>query len=60
MGQFLIIVGLLTVSLSMLMVVVATVAAAVLWCGGWLIFAAGLALNRMDRPITVVPGERIR
>ena len=34
------------------------IAAAVLWCGSWLMITAGLALARLNRDFYVVPGHR--
>jgi cytochrome c biogenesis protein CcdA len=31
---------------------------AILWCGGWLIMAAGAIARRMDQTFTVVAGKR--
>lgn len=63
MGKLFEIVGLLTVILAVLYIGIAKTAfqettVAILWCGGWLIFAAGAILRRLGKAITVVPGER--
>lgn len=63
MGKLIEVVGLLTVILAVLYVGVTKTAfqettVAIMWCGGWMMFASGIIIRRLDHPITVAPANR--
>ncbi len=63
MGKLFEVFGLLTILAAIMLIGVTKTAfqettTAILWCGGWLIFASGAILRRLEKSFTVVPGER--
>lgn len=60
MGKLLEVLGVVTVILSVLYILVAKtafqeIAIAVMWSGGWMMFAAGIIIRRLDRLIDTAP-----
>lgn len=63
MGKLIEVIGLVTVIVALLYFGVAKTAfheitSAILWCGGWTMFAAGVVIRRLDNPIAVAPANR--
>lgn len=63
MGKLIQAIGLITVLASFAFLAVAKSAfhettVAVLWCGGWLIYASGVVASRLNSEFTVVPAAR--
>lgn len=60
MGKLIEVLGLLTVILAVLYSLIVKTAfqettIAIMWCGGWAMFAAGMIVRRLDQLIDITP-----